>query len=170
MAGRRKPTKHHVDPSPVTEVVRREMRGNTKGTDARLTLLLESLALGLTRADSCAAAGIARETLAAWLRDARERPTASPWRNLPALVEAAEARPITKAMRVLDEALDRGDLKAADMILKRRRGYEERKSVEVSGPDGGPVQVAATVALDRLAQRLDQLGDDDLERLADGDD
>ena len=170
MARRPKQTKPHVDPTPVTSVVREEMRGNTKGTDARLTVLLEGLAVGLTRADACAAAGIARETLAAWLRDARDRPATSPWRNLPPLVEAAEVRPARVAMTTVMAAAEAGDLRAAEILLKRRKGYEERKAVEVTGADGGPVQVAATVALERLADRLRDLPDEALDAVAEGED
>lgn len=151
-------------------IAQREAHASTVFTDDRIGALVEGLRIGLTRGDACAAAGISASTFAAWMRDARERPTESPWRGLPGLVEKAEQVVVTLAWNAVAQAAARGDLKAAEIILRRRKGYEERKAVEVTGADGGPVQVAATVALERLADKLRDLPDEALDAVAEGED
>jgi hypothetical protein len=172
MARRAKSAKSATDAavSSAVAVAQAEAAPQTKFTDDRITMLVEALRIGMTRADACAAAGISNSTFCAWLRDARERPTESPWRGLPALVEQAEQVVVALAWNAVAAAAARGDLKAAEIILRRRKGYEERKAVEVTGADGGPVQVAATVALERLADRLRDLPDEALDAVAEGED
>lgn len=52
-------------------------------------------------------------------------------------------------------ATEGNDLGAAIFYLKARAGWSERQKVEISGPDGGPVEVSTLEAARlRLARRL----------------
>lgn len=56
-----------------------------------------------------------------------------------------------KAFRVLEKAMEDGDVEAAKIILAYAWGRPPQ-SVEVTGKDGGPLEVAD--ARERIAQRL----------------
>lgn len=83
--------------------------------------------------------------------------------QIEAALESAQDRIIDLAEGHLVKDLSKGDQKAYLFVLKtlgKKRGYTERH--EVSGPDGGPIEVTADELdrrIDRLASRLTESGD-----------
>jgi transposase-like protein len=84
----------------------------------------------------------------------------------PQLSDAAEAgdeAQYQEVERSWIERLKEGDHSGAEMIfyLKNRRPerWRDRKSIEHSGPEGGPIEVDVDDARERLTRQLDRLTD-----------
>ncbi len=136
-----------TDEEPTLGVARRPTEPR-KWSDERIEVILESLRRGNTRSASSAAAGISRATFYRWIEEDE---------TLRDSVEKAEAEAETRfADRILDAA-DSGQWTAAAWWLERRRHqeYRKREGVQVTGADGGAVQVEQiNTATESEAQRL----------------
>ena len=147
-----------TEEKPAVSVARRPAEPR-KWSDERIEVILESLRRGNTRSASSAAAGISRATFYRWIEEDE---------TLRDSVEKAEAEAETRfADRILDAA-DSGVWTAAAWWLERRRhqDYRKREGVQITGADGGAVQVEAINAsteneayrLGRTLALLEQLG------------
>lgn len=117
--------------------------GYHKNTDATRTRLLERLAEGWSFGNACKAAGITRATLWNWRNDDPEFD--------------AQVRDAIEAG--LDQAEDairkhwRRDWRAAQasLVAKRRTVWGANR-IELTGADGGPIEVEALTDIDRAAR------------------
>ena len=111
--------------------------GNSKKTDARMEVLLGALRAGNTRRAAAAYAEVSHQTFYNWLQDL----------TFVDAVEKAEADAEARAVAIVIRAAQGGTWQAAAWWLERRRQdmYALRAKVEVSGPDGGPIQTQETL-------------------------
>lgn len=115
----------------------------SKLTEATVTKLEQAIALGATYEDACRYAGINYETFRRWMRRG-ERASRGEFRAFVERIRDAEARATIGWLAKIEQAANNGSWKAAAWKLERR--YPERygrQRVEVSGPEGAPVPVAA---------------------------
>jgi hypothetical protein len=115
----------------------------TKRTNETQEKLFEALREGSTRRAACAHAGICEDTLANWLKSFSgfsDRLTREE-----GLAEKAMADALFRSAKT-------GDWRAAESWLKRRRPAEwgDKATAEITGPGGGPMQIAFTESLDRV--------------------
>lgn len=123
----------------------------TKCTPEVIRKVRAAILKGAGREDAARAAGIGRATLLEWL--ARGARGDAPYADLVDSVEGAESELVRKAGAVLTDLL--GSKKtphavrfaSAKLILERRRPevWAPKRDVRVSGPEGGPIPVAAEV-------------------------
>ena len=107
--------------------------GNSKKSDVRLEVLLGALRAGNTRRAAAAYAEVSHETFYRWFNDDITFRDA---------VEKAEADAEARAVAIVIRAAQGGTWQAAAWWLERRRQdtYALKAKVELSGPDGGPIQ------------------------------
>jgi transposase len=127
-------------------------------TDARVQVIVDALKGGNTRRAAAAYAGVHLDTFYEWLK----KPSFSE------IVTNAEAAAEVRAVAIVIQAAQRGDPRAAQWWLERRRraDYGVQVGVEVSGPGGGPIETADVAALSpdekkRLRQVIDAITEDD---------
>lgn len=111
----------------------------------------EQLREGLSISSACAAAGIDRSTYHRWIARGDEGPPFSDFRAETTRARHDGNRVLERTIR--SAALD--DWRAAAWMLERKAPEDWSKRTEISGPDGGPVQVHdVTAAIDaELARR-----------------
>lgn len=104
----------------------------TKQTDARVAGLLNALRAGNTRSAAAAHAEISRATLYRWIEEDET------FRDS---IEKAEADAEVRFAAQVAQAAASGTWQAAAWWLERRRpaDFALRSKVEMSGPDGGPI-------------------------------
>jgi hypothetical protein len=137
--------------------IRRKKRKRRKGKlDARMRKeLIKHLQDGNYRSVACRMAGISPATLERWLADAEDLKQDSQYWDLYHAVHHAEADAEVRHVRNINRhSLD--DARLSIEFLQRKHpdrwGKIDRK--EISGPKGGPVEVATGV--DVFLNRLDQ--------------
>lgn len=113
-------------------------------------LVVDAILRGAGREDAAAAAGICKATLQDWI--AKGRAGHPDFLDFLARVEGAERDLVMRAEGVLVDLLkpevsDAVRFASAKLIVQSRRPKEWRppRSVEMSGPEGKPVEVAAKV-------------------------
>ncbi len=104
----------------------------TKLTPKTREVILNALRAGMTRSAAAATAGVHRSQMTRWL--ARYAAFATE-------VDIAEAQAEARFTAVITRAANDGDTRSALEWLKRRRREDWTDRHEVSGPDGGPIQV-----------------------------
>jgi hypothetical protein len=105
-------------------------------TDEAIENLLKALALGMTRRAAAAAAGFSKTTLYRMLENDADG-------TLVTAIEKAEGQAeATYSTIVANAAADPKNWTAAAWWLERRhpQDYSKRDKVEMSGPDGGPIE------------------------------
>lgn len=107
--------------------------------------IFEALQCGCTRRAACASAGIGESTLNDWL---------NAYPEFSAACTRAEDLAEVGYTKVIQECSVNGDWKAAAWWLERRRKEEFSSRAELTGKDGGAIQVEA----------INQLSDDELNR------
>jgi hypothetical protein len=121
----------------------------SKRTPERELAILNSLRIGCTRSDACQAGEINRDTLRVWMRN----PAFS------GAVEHAEAEAGQRFAGNVARAAGNSWQAAAWWLERRRPEFRKRQGVELTGKDGGPLEVKAhplTEALTRgeLAEKF----------------
>lgn len=94
--------------------------------------LEQAFLLGCTDLEACHAADLPRSTFYDYCAENPEFADRK---------EALKANPVWKARRVVLDAIEGGDLGAAQELLKRKEGSK----VALTGPDGGPVATKTVV-------------------------
>jgi len=112
--------------------------------------LLELLESGLPVSLAAAAAGIGRTTIYNWMQDSK----------FADLVESAQARGVAPLLERIRTAADNGQWQAAAWILERRWPADFGRRDRLETESTTPLQV--------IVKRMDQLSDEQLERIAKG--
>jgi len=99
--------------------------------DKRREVFLSSIAKGLSQTLAARAAGINPSTAWEWKKDPE-------WA---AKVEAAEIAHINKHLGIINRAAEDGEWQASKWLLSVRHRDEFGQRVEVTGKEGGPVQI-----------------------------
>lgn len=124
---------------------------NTKTRKAITTALRK----GLTRAAASEIAGITDRTFRSWMD--RGRAGEHPFEDFAQAVEKAEAQVEEEMTQVLLDAGKKGEWRAAAFWLERRRkDYRPQSRNEITGADGGPVEITTPVT---LKEKLESLGE-----------
>lgn len=120
-----------------------------KGTEAEISLaVVEALASnGLTKEQVALCIGLSADT---FTRREKENP------EIFAAYARGKARGVSRVANMLFEKALAGDTTSAIFYLKARAGWRDTQAVEVSGRDGGPVEVQDVKA--QLAQKLLKMG------------
>jgi hypothetical protein len=126
----------------------------SKYTPERVERFLQAVKLGSTYRLAAAYAGISHETYATWLDTKPE---------FFAAVKEAEGAAVVGWLAKIEKAANEGNWQAAAWKLERRLpedfGRKDRQSVELTGKDGGPVEVTSTGTLaDRVAELAARYG------------
>jgi hypothetical protein len=118
-----------------------------KFTDIKKEEYLKALRGGNTRGDAANMAGVTRWTV----RQHRDKD-----KKFDDKCENAETDAVETIEDALYEAASYGNITAQIFFLKNRRPdkWRDRQTHEVSGPDGGPIEVDAT---EKLAARVDDI-------------
>ena len=107
----------------------------TKRTPETEKRILDALRIGATRKDAGLAAGISKETFCQWMNE---------FPDFSDSVEKAESEDKIRMLAVITKASQEGNWQAAAWRLERKDpdnfGRRERRQVEVSGPNGGPIR------------------------------
>lgn len=141
-----------------------------KITEDELRDLLIILETGGTYRLACDGAGFPYRTLMQWFEDVEQKEKESEYYDLVRLIKKARPKLAYKALHVIEQAALR-DWKAAAWQLTNL--YPEdvgpRKAIEVSGPNGGPIERHSTIedARDLLRRDLENLTDEQLEDIID---
>ncbi len=96
----------------------------TKLTRKRLEAICATLSTGGTRKAAAAVAGVGESTFYDWMRAGANDEGSNLARQLVVVVEAAEGEAELRAATTINEAIDKGDWKAAAWWLERRRRQE----------------------------------------------
>jgi transposase len=112
----------------------------TKRTPETVERIEQSLRKGMTRKASAAAAGISYQTLREWEKD---------FPDFAESLQSAEADSQHELLRRIWAAAEQPDRwQAAAWMLERRwpQDFARRQALEMSGPDGGPIETATRPA------------------------
>lgn len=116
----------------------------TKFTPERREVIIAALLKGATMKDAAHFARIGRTTLYEWLQ--RGEQGIEPYVQFAVDVRQAQSQSALDMLEVIEKAAKQGgDVKAAMWLLERRHGYVPDQRVQLTGQDGGPVQVAQSV-------------------------
>lgn len=126
------------------------MDGPHKLTPEVQARLVTAVAAGATWQLAAQAAGIGERTLRRW-RQAGEEAEEGAEYELVQAIKAAEAEAAIGALSKIKAAWESGEWAAAGWYLERRHGYVRRS--EVSGPDGGAIDLATASAADQATVR-----------------
>lgn len=122
-----------------------------KLTKDRAQTIVTASRVGATRRAAAAAAGVSRSTLQTWLSRGEVSNAPALYRNFAKDVREADAACEIRALVAIRRAAD-SDWKAAAWILEHcRSDYGARH--EVTGPDGGPLEVEGTWNLGALSDK-----------------
>jgi transposase-like protein len=100
------------------------MPRRTKLTSQRMLVIQKALRAGSTRKAAAAVAGVGESTFYDWMRAGANDEGSNLARQLVVVVEAAEGEAELRAATTINEAIDKGDWKAAAWWLERRRRQE----------------------------------------------
>lgn len=112
----------------------------TKRTPETVKRLCDAIRLGASYADACGYAGVSFETFNEWRKDFPEFSDA---------VKEAEGSGRVQLIAKIQKAANDGNWQAAAWMLERRdpQNYGRTMRTQVTGADGGPVQMAAQVVV-----------------------
>lgn len=133
----------------------------TKLTPKVQAAICEAIRSGATRECAASVAGIARSTLQLWLAQGADG--GAPYSDFLDAVCMAEEDLQARAAKVVVDLLAEDNaavrLNAAKFLLSHRfpEAWSTRKEVRQTGPDGGPVQVAAKVEAGLAPETMDAL-------------
>lgn len=141
--------------------------------DGRVQRLLNALRLGHYVQEACQYAPISEQTYYRWLREgddiekkARNGETLTPKeqsiRELCEAIKAAEVVGQNSALDVIRNAMAEGTWQAAAWFMERRNKKWSNR-MEVTGKNGGPVEVTREELTDRMLSLLESLDDEGLE-------
>lgn len=112
----------------------------TKRTPETVKKLCDAIRLGASYADACGFAGVHFDTFNEWRKDFPEFSDA---------VKEAEGAGRVQLIAKIQKAANDGNWQAAAWMLERRdpQNYGRTMRTQVTGADGGPVQMAAQVVV-----------------------
>mgnify|MGYP006275736359 CR=1 FL=1 len=112
----------------------------TKRTPETVKKLCDAIRLGACYSDACGFAGISFDTFNEWRKDFPEFLEA---------VKEAEGAGRVQLIAKIQKAANDGNWQAAAWMLERRdpQNYGRTMRTQVTGADGGPVQMAAQVVV-----------------------
>lgn len=112
----------------------------TKRTPETVKKLCDAIRLGASYGDACGYAGIDHDTFTRWRQDFPE---------FAAEVKEAEGAGRVQLIAKIQKAANDGNWQAAAWMLERRdpQNYGRTMRTQVTGADGGPVQMAAQVVV-----------------------
>jgi transposase len=132
-------------------------------TTAAMKAICQGLALGMTREKAAARAGIARRTFYNWLQRGQVEEEGI-YREFAEALDEADAQGQAHLLAIIQQATQTtpqgpGSWQAAAWLLERRHGYvrDGRLSVQITGADGGPVEVQAAPSISDVRTFLDKL-------------
>lgn len=141
----------------VTQKSKREGRPTLLNDDVQDTIVT-AVRLGMYLDDAASMAGISRQTLFRWLawgRDANEREEGGEtlndrdtlYRDFCDAVEKARADAVMRNVGIIQKAAQDGSWQASAWYLERTnpRKWGRHETVEITGAEGGPIQVETTV-------------------------
>ena len=149
-------------------LVRQHAHYNHSINPEQFQILLEALGEGCGINTAAKVAGWTPATIYAWVRDGELDPENSMYRDVAKLVRLYQGKATRSAYKAL-QAGHKKDWRAAESFLKHtaREEFYQSKAVEVSGPNGGPVQLTvAAEALELLRSALGERSEEELETLA----
>lgn len=133
----------------------------TKLTKVVRESVCQAIRAGLPLREAALVAGISERTLHAW-RERGAREESGPYLQFVQQTREAEAQAQFDLAVIVKSAAIAGDWRAALALLGRRwpGTWSEHSRHEVSGPEGGPVDVAGVVdlALDRAQASIERAG------------
>jgi hypothetical protein len=109
----------------------------SKYSDEKHRMICEALKMGNTRKDSAAYGGISQDTFAAWLRV---------YPDFADDVAKSEAAVAMRNVALIQKAAQAGTWQAAAWWLERRRASDFSTRHEVTGSEGGPIEVVVRFA------------------------
>lgn len=151
-------------------VVRKSKSRKRKITEDELRDLMIVLETGGTYRLACDASGFPYKTLMEWFDDVDQKEEESEYYHVVKLIRKARPKLAYKALEIIEKAALR-DWKAAAWQLTNL--YPEdvgpRKAIEVSGPNGGPIEQYSTIedARELLRKDLENLTDEQLQDIID---
>ena len=117
--------------------------------------LLEALRAGNYRETACQYAGISHQTLRNWILKAEQPDAPDEYIEFVEAIKKAEADAEVTDIALIRQAAQGGTWQAAAWIRERKNperwGRREQQQVELSGPDGGPVQLGVGALADVAA-------------------
>jgi transposase-like protein len=127
----------------------------TKFNPERCEKIITALRGGNYRETACKYAGISNQTLRNWLKQA-ENPDAPPeYMEFLCAVEKAEADAEVADIALIRRSAQDGQWQAAAWIRERKNperwGRRDASKIEVTGADGGPVDMRVTLGVDMSA-------------------
>lgn len=162
--------RHSLKVLHAAEAAYSEIGRNSKFNEGTITTLVAAFRDGCNIQDACHVARISTSIYHHWMRDAEARPEESPYRLLPELVNNAIAWGRRKALQQINKAGDRHWQAAAWRLEHTTQGaYPSHKAVEITGKDGGPVQLEVVQkAVEALKSKVEGLSDEDLDKVLEG--
>jgi hypothetical protein len=112
----------------------------TKRTPETVKKLCDAIRLGASYGDACGFAGVDVGTFARWRED---------FPDFAATIKEAEGAGRVQLIAKIQKAANDGNWQAAAWMLERRdpQNYGRTMRTQVTGADGGPVQMAAQVVV-----------------------
>jgi len=124
----------------------------TKFNEETTTRLITALRSGNYRRVSCKYAGIHYNTLLAWLAKAEEPDAPPEYLEFSDAVEKAEAEAEIHDIALIRQAATGGQWQAAAWIRERKNperwGRRDASKIELTGADGGPVDMRVSLGVD----------------------
>jgi hypothetical protein len=117
----------------------------TKLTPEVQEVISRELRIGMTRRIACEVANVDYATFARWMQKAEtpgdDDPSVIACREFRDVVRKAEAESVRSLAAEVRKAVKR-DWRAAAWLLERRCPEDYARRTEISGPNGGPIEVA----------------------------
>jgi len=110
----------------------------TKMTEITVKKLEEAFSIGCSDSEACFHAGISKPTLYDYCKlhpDFSDRK------------ELLKSSPMFKAKKVVDTALDGGDVKTAQWVIEKKEGRAKQQT-EISGPDGSAIKTDNKITIE----------------------
>jgi len=127
----------------------------TKLTPEVSEKIVTALRGGNYREVACRYAGISYQTFRTWLKRAEEQQAPPEYLEFAAAVEKAEADAEVADIALIRRAAQDGSWTAAAWVRERKNperwGKKDRTAVELTGPDGGPLDVRVAHGVDETA-------------------
>lgn len=110
------------------------MARRTKYSKELAEAIANSIRKGSTKKSACIAAGICEDTFFTWLKDKPE---------FSELITRVEAEMVSSVENKLYQLATNGSIRAIEFLLKNRRRdtYTDTIKQEISGPNGGPLEI-----------------------------
>jgi transposase len=135
----------------------------TKLTPEVQEKIVQALQAGNYQETAARYAGISEPTFYRWMADALDDNAPKELREFREAVENARAAAEVRSVALIQQAAQNGTWQAAAWFLERSHAHRwgRYQRTEVTGPNGGPVQVDIDVLDKRIAELIADTADDD---------